>query len=114
MCRRCLRVFPTVAEIKREQRNLRKAIAEAQTVPKPERCAFCGVGPVECMDHDHKTGRFRGWVCLSCNQWLAWWEQHQHGQKRVHIERQLLRAQQLLARVQRVEKYLNPALSDCG
>ena len=33
------------------------------------RCALChepGGGPLRC-DHDHGTGRFRGWICDRCN-----------------------------------------------
>ncbi len=33
-------------------------------------CAICGEEKKETllrMDHDHKTGRFRGWLCHNCN-----------------------------------------------
>ena len=35
-------------------------------------CHACGVSEVDCgknlaLDHDHKTGRARGWLCLGCN-----------------------------------------------
>lgn len=35
-------------------------------------CVICGAKECEltkglCMDHDHKTGAFRGWLCTSCN-----------------------------------------------
>ncbi len=36
------------------------------------KCVICGVPELElnrklCMDHDHKTGEFRGWLCQKCN-----------------------------------------------
>ena len=34
---------------------------------KPENCEICNrVGRI-CYDHDHITGKFRGWICLRCN-----------------------------------------------
>lgn len=35
--------------------------------PKPEQCETCGAFGVICYDHDHKTGKFRGWICKRCN-----------------------------------------------
>ncbi len=40
--------------------------------PKPENCQVCGILGIELkkglsLDHDHKTGLFRGWICMSCN-----------------------------------------------
>ena len=38
----------------------------------PEQCEICGVLTSDlkrglCYDHDHKTGKFRGWICSRCN-----------------------------------------------
>jgi len=35
--------------------------------PKPELCEICSKGGRICFDHDHKTGKFRGWICHKCN-----------------------------------------------
>ena len=35
--------------------------------PKPKCCDVCGLETVICFDHDHKTMRFRGWLCRRCN-----------------------------------------------
>lgn len=34
---------------------------------KPEQCEICGAMGTICFDHDHKTGKFRGWICHRCN-----------------------------------------------
>lgn len=34
---------------------------------KPVFCEGCGNKSKIYFDHDHKTGKFRAWVCLSCN-----------------------------------------------
>jgi len=40
--------------------------------PQPEQCEICGGFGKDfkkglCFDHDHETGKFRGWICLRCN-----------------------------------------------
>lgn len=42
------------------------------TRSKPEQCEICGVFGKDlkrglCFDHDHITGKFRGWICGRCN-----------------------------------------------
>mgnify|MGYP001574645887 CR=1 FL=1 len=34
---------------------------------KPEQCEICGAMGIICFDHDHETGKFRGWICKRCN-----------------------------------------------
>jgi hypothetical protein len=34
---------------------------------KPKYCEICGESGQICCDHDHKTGKFRGWICSRCN-----------------------------------------------
>ena len=32
-----------------------------------EKCQACGLQPASVVDHDHHTGRVRGFICRSCN-----------------------------------------------
>lgn len=34
---------------------------------KPKACQICGKKKRLCLDHDHNTGAFRGWLCHNCN-----------------------------------------------
>lgn len=34
---------------------------------RPEQCEVCGAIGTICFDHDHATGKFRGWICNRCN-----------------------------------------------
>ncbi len=34
---------------------------------KPEQCEICGAIGKIVFDHDHITGKFRGWICGRCN-----------------------------------------------
>ena len=74
---------PKWTEEQRERRRLavRKWMAKHQTEwkkrrlekkigrPRPEACEVCGRrnGKGIALDHCHKTGLFRGWLCFSCN-----------------------------------------------
>lgn len=51
----------------KEQNDIRKNLHK--TAPnKPEVCECCGRIPKKwCLDHDHITNEFRGWLCDQCN-----------------------------------------------
>lgn len=41
--------------------------------PCPKKCELCGSYSEKRLnfDHDHTTGRFRGWLCMRCNTLLG-------------------------------------------
>jgi hypothetical protein len=43
------------------------------TRPCPELCELCGQPSQYALviDHDHKTGAFRGWICRRCNHGIS-------------------------------------------
>ena len=77
--------IPEVRERRREQKRIRRADpgVYAQELdrdrirhgiprairPNPGWCESCGRFPKRTLaiDHCHKTGRFRGWLCSACN-----------------------------------------------
>ncbi len=38
---------------------------------RPDKCELCSSEKRICFDHDHKTGKFRGWICDRCNKALG-------------------------------------------
>lgn len=34
---------------------------------RPDKCEICHLASLTDFDHDHKTGKFRGWICRRCN-----------------------------------------------
>lgn len=51
-------------------RSHRKVLGIVPTRTAPVICECCGreqIGKSLAADHDHANGRFRGWLCSSCN-----------------------------------------------
>jgi hypothetical protein len=60
-----------------ERYGVTKSQVQAQSKKQKHRCALCG-RKQKCgkrrrlyVDHDHKTGKFRGLTCFSCNSMLG-------------------------------------------
>lgn len=48
-----------------------RELKKIHTPPKDSKCECCGDVTNLCLDHDHITGEFRGWLCLNCNHGLG-------------------------------------------
>jgi hypothetical protein len=56
-CRKCIY----------EHRTIRKELKKIAP-NRPKFCECCGKIPKKwCLDHDHCTDEFRGWICEPCN-----------------------------------------------
>ena len=65
-------------ECARSATKLVKELREKQSKPKETHiCPICEKNVTEiqgnswCLDHDHKTKKFRGWLCHKCNRALG-------------------------------------------
>lgn len=60
-CRSCVK----------EHANIRRKLHK-NAPNKPKVCECCKKVPIKwCLDHDHKTNEFRGWICERCNTGLG-------------------------------------------
>ena len=66
--------------------KITRELKKVHKVPKNHKCPICGItekGMIEkgyrvkwCLDHDHKTGEFRGYLCDNCNTALSKFKDH--------------------------------------
>ena len=91
-CYECSKIRPsTKAWIRR-----RRGIPEP-TTPEPDACECCGrAEPTRALaiDHDHETGKFRGWLCTQCNTGLGKFGDNTEGLKKAldYLERAALQS----------------------
>jgi hypothetical protein len=57
---------------RQERHQARRRFKLTGSEYKPDICEVCGFKDDYthrniCLDHDHKTGKFRGWLCSRCN-----------------------------------------------
>lgn len=55
-----------------KEHSIIRRILHKDAPPKPEYCECCNKIPLKwCLDHDHSTNKFRGWICEKCNTGLG-------------------------------------------
>ena len=50
-----------------EKIRLRKNLEKLAGRERSDQCEICGSMGRICYDHNHETGKFRGWICYRCN-----------------------------------------------
>jgi hypothetical protein len=62
------------AAARRRYQAKERGWAECTEYPAPptdNKCAICHREALLCLDHDHETGKFRGYICRDCNMALG-------------------------------------------
>lgn len=59
---------------RRKHRRTARGVVNATGEKKTAPCEFCLRIMVLQQDHDHVTGKTRGWLCQRCNLLVGWWE----------------------------------------
>ncbi|NBP03241.1 MAG: hypothetical protein EBU90_24715 [Proteobacteria bacterium] len=55
----------------KEHASIRRCLHK-KAPSKPKLCECCKKTPIKwCLDHDHETNKFRGWICERCNTGLG-------------------------------------------
>ena len=77
-CRKWRKANPEKARIACRRSNKNNLERKAGR-KKPEQCEICGgfgkdLNKGLCFDHNHETGKFRGWICSRCNVVLGYVE----------------------------------------
>jgi hypothetical protein len=62
----------SMAKRKEKNHNWKGGISQKYMIKtasrvKPDLCEVCGAFDTICLDHNHKTMKFRGWICNRCN-----------------------------------------------
>ena len=61
---------PTVLKVMRRYHARLGGYKHCDDIPPPPkdgRCKICRRKRKLVPDHNHKTGKFRGWICVNCN-----------------------------------------------
>lgn len=66
---------PERRRLQGEKSRERKRLAWAGR-PRSPNCEICSRECITVLDHDHKTGKFRGWICNHCNTSLGFARDH--------------------------------------
>lgn len=64
---RLKRLANMTPEERTEYNRKRKYRTIKPSLPRPNKCEVCFSDGRICLDHDHKTLKFRGWLCEPCN-----------------------------------------------
>ena len=54
---------------KKQKQYMRRRAVLIEQYPQPEACEVCGLRNQRSLhlDHNHSTGKVRGWLCANCN-----------------------------------------------
>lgn len=74
MCQQTRDRAPLARSAARRLRRIQKGIVNPPGELRSGVCAVCGVDSQLVLDHDHTTGKVRGWLCNRCNIGLGWAE----------------------------------------
>jgi len=67
LCYECYQGGPARTRRATGYQNRMKSRMASAGREKPSLCEVCGFAGKICWDHNHETGKFRGWICHQCN-----------------------------------------------